>query len=119
MRKAISRKAGRRKSEEKSQPASPSGAIAADAAEAGKRKVTESEAVLTAKNYRLAKELVRKFPIALFSNEFSTFRTLDTDSTDSSYLICVFILVIQSELRVRHREETKNITRLTMENVSQ
>jgi hypothetical protein len=27
-------------------------------------------------------------------------------------------LPLQSELRVRHREETKNVTRLTMENVS-
>lgn len=26
--------------------------------------------------------------------------------------------MIQSDLRVRHREETKNVTRLTMENVS-
>ena len=43
------------------------------------RKTTPEEAALTAKNYRLAKEL--------------------------------------SELRVRHREECKNVTRLTMENV--
>jgi hypothetical protein len=62
MRKAISRKAGRRKAEDKAQPASPSGIAGIDGAEGGKRKVTESEAILTAKNYRLAKELVRKFP---------------------------------------------------------
>jgi hypothetical protein len=43
-------------------------------------KVTPDQAVLTAKNYRMAKEL--------------------------------------SELRVRHREECKNVTRLTMENMN-
>jgi hypothetical protein len=30
----------------------------------------------------------------------------------------LFAATFQSELRVRHREETKNVTRLTMENVS-
>lgn len=45
-----------------------------------RRKPTSEEAALTAKNYRLAKEL--------------------------------------SELRVRHRDETKNVTRLTMENMN-
>ncbi|KAL7563906.1 hypothetical protein ACA910_008038 [Epithemia clementina (nom. ined.)] len=45
-----------------------------------RRKATVEEAALTAKNYRLAKEL--------------------------------------SELRVRHREETKNVNRLTMENMN-
>lgn len=36
----------------------------------------------------------------------------------SPFLVCLFGS-IQSELRVRHRDETKNVTRLTMENVSQ
>jgi len=50
------------------------------AADQRMRKATPEEAALTAKNYRLAKEL--------------------------------------SDLRVRHREETKNVNRLTMENMN-
>jgi hypothetical protein len=34
---------------------------------------------------------------------------------NSLVLICLWI---QADLRVRHRDETKNVTRLTMENVS-
>jgi hypothetical protein len=36
---------------------------------------------------------------------------------DSPCLVCLFGST-QSDLRVRHRDETKNVTRLTMENVS-
>mmetsp|Transcript_36063 Transcript_36063/g.41153 ORF Transcript_36063/g.41153 Transcript_36063/m.41153 type:complete len:802 (-) Transcript_36063:649-3054(-) len=85
MRKAISRKASRRKQSSDTAnkgSLSPSNSGQNDAIheQQQKRKSTEGEAVLTAKNYRLAKEL--------------------------------------SELRVRHREESKNVTRLTMENMN-
>jgi hypothetical protein len=32
--------------------------------------------------------------------------------------VLLTLALTQSDLRVRHREETKNVTRLTMENVS-
>eukprot|EP00546_Thalassionema_frauenfeldii_P014566 CAMPEP_0178928152 /NCGR_PEP_ID=MMETSP0786-20121207/19695_1 /TAXON_ID=186022 /ORGANISM="Thalassionema frauenfeldii, Strain CCMP 1798" /LENGTH=792 /DNA_ID=CAMNT_0020603885 /DNA_START=17 /DNA_END=2395 /DNA_ORIENTATION=- len=88
MRKAISRKGSRRKqssdgtSKNSNNHLSPSNSSQSDqnGDQAQRRKVSEGEAVLTAKNYRLAKEL--------------------------------------SELRVRHREESKNVTRLTMENMN-
>jgi len=70
-------------SKEQLQPSPPtvaSARTAPTAADVSKRKATAEEAALTAKNYRLAKEL--------------------------------------SELRVRHREECKNVTRLTMENMN-
>jgi len=72
MRKAISRKGTRRKHEDKGQPLSPSSSVGTEGTDQGKRKVTEGEAVLTAKNYRLAKELVSRnsvlsLPIYVFN----------------------------------------------------
>lgn len=58
MRKAISRKGSRRKNDDKGQALSPTNSVGTDGTDISKRKVSEGEAVLTAKNYRLAKELV-------------------------------------------------------------
>jgi hypothetical protein len=69
---------------------------------------TESEASLTAKNYRLAKELVG-------IDENTSRRDISDVTLILRYL---FSVVLQSDIRVRHREEHKNVTRLTMENVS-
>ena len=72
-----------------------------------RRKPTNEEAALTAKNYRLAKELVC-FPFFC-----------------ACFLYCMQELdltgcfpFLQSDLRVRHREECKAVSRMTMENVS-
>jgi len=91
-----------------------------------RRKPTPDEAALTAKNYRLAKELVR------LSNKHFRFhcvivvvKTLNYWGVPSQpcyflphYCFFCFSFVAQSDLRVRHREECKATSRLTMENVS-
>jgi hypothetical protein len=66
MRKAISRKGTRRKHDDKSQALSPTNSVGTDGTDISKRKVSEGEAVLTAKNYRLAKELVGSNSVFLF-----------------------------------------------------
>jgi hypothetical protein len=70
MRKAMTRKGQRRSSQKSSDKgdgvSSHTDSVSTEAREQNKRKATEGEAVLTAKNYRLAKELVRQFP---YSNE--------------------------------------------------
>ena len=67
MRKAISRKGARRKHDDKSQPLSPTNSVGTEGTDVSKRKVSEGEAVLTAKNYRLAKELVSPNSVLLIS----------------------------------------------------
>lgn len=51
-----------------------------------------------------------------FFDSFSRTRTFDCA------LCCYFVAFVafglQSEVRVRHRDESRNVTRLTMENVS-
>ena len=74
MRKAISRKGTRRKNDDKGQALSPSNSVGTDGTDISKRKVSEGEAVLTAKNYRLAKELVRPNSVLLFQFAYSRFR---------------------------------------------
>lgn len=74
MRKAISRKGARRKHDDKSLPLSPTNSVGTDGTDVSKRKVTEGEAVLTAKNYRLAKELVRRNSVLLVSICIFNFR---------------------------------------------
>lgn len=71
MRKAMSRKGSRRKIEGKDETQSPTNSVNTDATGEKKRKVTEGEAVLTAKNYRLAKELV--CPISVLLGIISVF----------------------------------------------
>lgn len=75
----MSRKGPRRKSQSQEGASSPTNSAATESSaepsssNPTKRKVTESEAVLTAKNYRLAKELVRwNFRIDL--NSISLFK---------------------------------------------
>ena len=72
-----------------------------------RRKPTAEEAALTAKNYRLAKELV-----SLVSTHCLIMNLYD----QKAYVHC--FQTPQSDLRVRHREENKNVSRLTTENVS-
>lgn len=81
-------------------------------------KMTPDEAALAAKNYRLAKELVSTGTLIGTAakngeSEALSIEWLDIWSTDD----LLFLLFLQSELRVRHREESKTVTKLTMENV--
>lgn len=101
------------------QPATATGGTrtAATTTDASKRKATPEETALTAKNYRLAKELVSDafvilciYPVFCVATEFKKKMLTGTRQ--------LRIFPRQSELRVRHREECKNVTRLTMENVS-
>ena len=87
-------------------------------------------AQLNAKNHKLAKELVRsdrlkhsslsrlvrlKKVALIFVSDYSFFKFIHSQPL----LWCACGLTIsQSEVRIRHREECKNVTRLTMENVS-
>ena len=69
---------------------------------------------LTTKNYRLAKELVR-----VLERVF----VMQTRHYLISTFFCVlnllnFFLFFQADLRLKHRDECKHVTRLTMENVS-
>jgi hypothetical protein len=67
---------------------------------------------LTAKNHRLAKELVR----FACSHRLSTTEIIIATHPIVSYLVLECV-TRQSELRVRHREACKKKTRLSMENV--
>jgi hypothetical protein len=89
-----------------------------------KTKPTHEEATLTAKNYRLAKELVRYVTLFITSALLLRDNLLIIPSIpflthfDLPLIYFRLRLTSQSELRVRHREECKNVTKLTMENVS-
>lgn len=81
-----------------------------------RRRQNEETAALTTKNYRLAKELVsielyRACPVLL------NVVALCSHVVHSHFILIAFHFS-QAELRVRHRDECKNVTRLTMENVS-
>lgn len=76
------------------------------------RQPTAKEAALSAKNYRLAKELVS---MKIESVHCHCFGLLLSDRI--SIALCASLFG-QSDMRVRHREECQKSSRLTMENVS-
>ena len=86
------------------------------------KSAASDETALTAKNYRLAKELVRLQSLALnfartWTREFMCVY-VRRGAKLNDCLCCLSGCTPQSEVRIRHREESKNVTRLTMENVS-
>jgi hypothetical protein len=80
---------------------------------------TQNEAILTSKNFRLAKELVSfRIPEFVFSYSNRLFRRTRL----SRYSLKMFDLPLtffkQNEMRVKLRDETKIVRQLTMDNVS-
>ena len=73
---------------------------------------TQNEAVLTSKNFRLARELV-SFYILRIIFPYSSVQTSWRIYSHS----CVHLWK-QNELRIKHRDETKIARQLTMDNVS-
>jgi len=97
-------------------------------ATAEKKHVDPQIASLTAKNYRLAKELVSCNHVIVLSD------MQDFDCSNTFYIkhiyyivmimyrvcliIALFFLYLQSDLRIRYKEEMKTVTRLTTENMN-
>lgn len=98
-----------------------------------RKKYQDEVSSLTTKNYRLAKELVRSAPnfflfipfvelkieylkFVLIVTRF--FSNINVNCFNTSYSQHLSFLLIQADLRQRNRDESRNVSRLTMENVS-
>ena len=98
-----------------------------------RKKYQDEVSSLTTKNYRLAKELVRSasnfflfIPFVELKIEYLKFvlivtrffSNINVNCFNTSYSQHLSFLLIQADLRQRNRDESRNVSRLTMENVS-